>query len=156
MSNYVIPEEGLHNSPLLHSAPIFSVVYVGSNPIRMCPGPTGSILVLSLKEQGTMELSRFNWEKELQVLVSVQSLKIRKRLLGMCYAQRHDILICIYETEGVEAVRLDDKLSVIWSLSRVVDRLPVKPDSVTCDTDGNTYVGDGTRNAASFIVLVHE
>ena len=55
-------------------------------------------------------------------------------------------MVCIYESEGVEAVRLDSELSALWGLSGVVDGLPVKPDSITCDTDGNAYISDGTNN----------
>ena len=127
------------------------IVHSGSVPIRMCHGPAGSILVLSFKEPNihdTMELSRLNWEFEQheQVLVPVQSFAIKKRLLGMNYVGQLDILVCIYENDGVEAVRLDSELSAIWKLSGVVDGLPVKPDSITSDTDGNTYIGDGPRS----------
>ena len=126
-----------------------NVVHVGSRPIRMCCGPPDSILVLSFKERDLlsgMDLSRLDWESEQQELVPAQNLEITDRLLGMSYIVQHDILVCVYENEGVAAVRLDNEMSVLWRLSEEVDRLPVKPDSITCDTDGNAYVGDGTRN----------
>ena len=125
------------------------IVREGSIPIRMNSGPAGSILVLAFKEPNLcdiMELSRLNWENQQPILVPAQTWEIKKRLLGMSYVERHDILVCIYESEGVEAVKLDCELSAIWSLSGMVDGLPFKPDSVTCDDDGNAYVGDGTRN----------
>ena len=126
-----------------------NIVHSGSRPCRMYPGSTGFIWLLALKEpdiRGIMELSKLNWEKEQQILVPDKAWETNKGLLGMCYIEQHDILVCIYEHEGLEAVRLDSELSTIWRLSGLVDGLPVKPDSITCDTDGNAYVGDGPRS----------
>ena len=132
------------------SAREFDTVIVGSKPTRMCLGPAGSILVLSKKpnKYDTMELSRLNWDDEQHILVSAQTWEIvsaqteEMEKKGMSYVECHDILVYVCKNERVEAVRLGKEKSTLWSLSG----LPIKPDSVTSDTDGNVYVGDGTNN----------
>ena len=62
------------------SAREFDTVIVGSTPTIMCPGPAGSILVLSKKPNkcDTMELSRLNWDDEQHILVSAQTEEMKK------------------------------------------------------------------------------
>ena len=126
-----------------------SIVHSGSRPYKMYPGSIGFIWLLAVKEpdiRGTMELSKLNWKNEQQVLEPDKTWETKKGLLGMCYVEQYDILVCIYEHEGLEAVRLDSELSALWGLTGMVDSLPVKPDAITCDTEGNAYVSDGTNN----------
>ena len=124
-------------------------VYTSIRPVRMFLGPAGSILVLFFKGNdllAPMDLVRLNWQNGQEVLRPAHTLEIEKRLVGMSYVERHDILVYVCENERVEAVRLDKEKSALWGLSGVVGGLPVKPNSITSDTDGNAYVADGRNN----------
>ena len=125
------------------------VVHTGSRPIRMCHGPTGSILVQCHKfpifESSRTGLSEFKWEEEHGELHSDKSVYLECRPCQMCYAERFDILAVVCEKRKVEAVRLVNN-SPVWKLPGVVDGHTIKPHAINSDKKGNIYIGDATNN----------
>ena len=131
------------------------IVHNGFNIIRMCEGPAGSLLVLD-KSIGLCKL-KLDWPedplKEGQVVCigHIVSQGINKQLLRFCYAINHDILLCTVKdcTEDRDYEILAMKLGsekTSWRLSGKVDGHVIKPECMTCDPDGNTYVSDRASN----------
>ena len=114
--------------------------------IRMCDGPAGCLLV---SDSGGA-LLKLDWNEE---KLETQMQYIRevppgiKLLLRLCDVECTDILICTVKVDKenrdyeILAQKLEDG-TVIWSLYGPVNGRTVKPDSITCDTDGNAYVSD--------------
>ena len=125
-------------------------VLKGSESVRMCAGPDGSLLVL---KQGS-GLHKLEWDKTQDgaQLVFVQDIaRPSKKLLRLCYVECHDILMCTMknfkEDQDYEiiAVKLGSE-TVVWRLSGLVDGCVIKPECVTCDPEGNAYVSDVGNN----------
>ena len=125
------------------------LVHTGSRPIRMCHGPTSSILVqcrdFPTFESSRTGLSEFRWEDEQQELRSDKSVYLKGRLIQMCYTEKFDILVVMCENRKVEAVKLGNN-SPIWKLPGVVDGHMIKPGAINSDKKGNVYIGDGLNN----------
>ena len=136
-----------HNIKTLES---FSV-HKGSKIHRMCDGPAGSLLVMNTDR----ELHRLRWDKAQSKaqLAFVQNIpRPGNRPLRLCYVECHDILICTMkdweEDQGYEiiAVKLGTETIERWRLFGPVDGLISKPESITCDSDGNGYISDQGNN----------
>ena len=126
-------------------------VHKGSKIYRMRDGPDGSLLVL---KQGAV-LYRLAWDKTQggAKLVFVQNIapipgKIHLRL---CYVECHDILMYTVKDKKEDqdyeiiAVKLGSA-TIVWRLFGSVDGLIIKPESMTCDGEGNAYVSDLGNN----------
>ena len=126
-------------------------VYRGFKIERMCEGPDGSLLVMDTD----WELYRLDWHKrqDRAQLVFLQLIPERtgKGLLKLCYIESHDILICTIkdfkdDTDyEIMAMRLGSE-AIVWRMYGAVDGHVVKPEFITCDTDGNAYVNDRVIN----------
>ena len=120
------------------------VVHKGLRPIRMCHGPSGSILVedfLSLR----MKVLKLTWVKEQELLVD-ETYKKDELIRKWCYAERFDMLVIMsHEDNGIKAVKLENG-NPIWKLSGVVGGQMFDPDAITSNTEGNVYVSDGANN----------
>ena len=114
--------------------------------IRMCDGSAGCLLVSDTDGA----LLKLDWNKEKH---DAQMQYIRevspgiKLLLRLCYVECNDILVCTVKVEKdnrdyeILAQKLEDG-TVMWSLYGPVNGRTVKPDSITCDAEGNAYVND--------------
>ena len=147
-----------------------SSVHKGSKIHRMCDGPGGSLLVMNTDS----ELHRLRWDKAQRKaqIAFVQNIpRPGKRPLRLCYVECHDILMCTMkdweEDQGYEiiAVKLGSETfvwsggclvqltvsslrsnTIMWRLYGPVDGHVIKPESITCDSDGNGYISDQGNN----------
>ena len=134
----------------INTAETFTV-HKGSKIIRMCEGPAGSLLVVD-NNGGIWKL---HWDRKTQdqtqpVFIQYYPRRTGKSPLKFCYAECHDIFMLIMkdtEEEDYEiiAVKLGSE-SIVWRLYGPVDGYVIKPESITCDIDGNAYVGDRATN----------
>ena len=127
-------------------------VHKGSKIGRMCHGPAGSLLVV--ETDGRLSKLTLNKTQDRAQSVFVQNIAKRpgKRiLLRLCYAECHDIFMYTMKDkrEGddyeIIAVRLGSD-TIVWRLSGPVDGHIIKPDSMTCDLNGNVYINDQGNN----------
>ena len=126
-------------------------VHRGSKIARMCSGPAGSLLVI-FRDGKVGEL---NWDNDESLAVQMICRKVNlpkdKGTLRFCYVECHDILLrTIKDTkqdQGYEiiAVKLGSE-TIIWRLSGPVEGRVIKPEYMTCDSDGNAYVNDKGTN----------
>ena len=114
-----------------------------AGPVRMCLGPTGSILVLD-DFFSKPSVFKLRWEKE-QRKLNVDKCVSKRRLLHMCYSERFDVLVLMQENGKVAAVKLENSRK-IWELSENVGDHVIKPDALISDVEGNIYTSDGANN----------
>ena len=124
------------------------IAHTRSRPIRMCHGPTGSILVqcpdFPVFESSRTGLSEFKWEEEKQELHSDKSVYLEGRLKQTCYAERFDILAVIRENGPLEAVKLGNN-SPVWKLSEDVEGHVIQPDASNHQT--STFLTEPTTES---------
>ena len=127
-----------------------SSVHKGSKIHRMCDCHAGSLLVMNTDS----ELHRLRWDKAQHKaqLAFVQNIpRPGKRPLRLCHVECHAILMCTMkdweEDQGYEiiAVKLRSN-TIMWRLYGPVDGHIIKPESMTCDSDGNGYISDQRNN----------
>ena len=118
----------------------WKTVYEASvRPVKMCLGPTGSILILE-DFFSKPTVFKLIWEKE-QRKLNVDKCVSKSRLVYICYAERFDVLVCMQENGKIEAVKLENSRK-IWKLSDNVGGHVIRPDALTTDAEGNIYVSD--------------
>ena len=126
-------------------------VHKGSRVIRMCDGPAGSLLLFTKD----WKLFKLEWDKLQGGAQSVFVQDIPPRtvqfLFEFCYVECHDICMYTVKDKKVDqgneilAAKLGSK-TIVWRLSGPVDGYVIKPESITCETDGNAYVSDLGNN----------
>ena len=136
-----------HNINTLESLSI----HKGSKIIRICDGPGGSLLLVTKD----WKLHKLEWDKRQggAQLVFVHDIPPGPGKIGLrlCYVECHDIFMYtvkdLEEDEDYEiiAVKLGTG-NIVWRLSSPVDGLIIKPESITCDSEGNAYVDDLQNN----------
>ena len=122
-----------------------SSVHEGSKIHRMFGGPDGSLLLFTKD----WKLFKLNWDKTQGGAESVFVQDIPPEtvqfLFDLCYVECHDIFMYtvkdVKEDYEIIAVKLGNE-TIVWRLSGPVDGLVIKPESLTCDPEGNAYVSD--------------
>ena len=120
-------------------------VYNGSyGPLRMCLGPTGSILVLD-DFFSNRSVFTLRWKEDQRKLDMDKCVYSNSRLVHICsYVERFDVLVLMQENEEI-AVKLGSE-TPIWKLPGMVGGHVTNPVAVTTDAEGNVYIGDGAND----------
>ena len=125
------------------------IVYKGSEIIIMCAGPARSLLVVDKDS----ELSKLDWGQDQSPTAqminkrTIPSVKQNKQFLRFCYVECHDIFMCTMKDKEEDqdyeilAVKLGSG-TIAWRMFGPLDSAVFKPESITCDSDGNAYVND--------------
>ena len=118
------------------------IVHDWFGPIRMCYGPSGCILFQELLSQKVLKLK---WKNE-QLLKDDEEYTMDGKIWKWCYAEPFNILVTISYDKEIKAVKLENDNPTIWKLCGVVSGQLFEPDAITCNMEGNVYVGDGANN----------
>ena len=124
------------------------VVYTGCAPIKMCQGPTGSILILDKSSFFSMALRKFTWDKEKRQMNPDERVFVQSGLLEMCYSERFDMFVIISGPGEIVAVRLDCDVSAKKSSSVVIDHIWKSLKAVRV---GGGYILNFVRVASGYI-----
>ena len=128
-------------------------VHKGSDITKMGSGPARSLLAVDKDSK----LSKLDWGQDQSPIAKViyrktiPSVTLNKQFLRLCYVECHDILIYTMKDKEedqdyeIVAVKLGNG-TIVWRMTGQLDSGIIKPDSVTCDTDGNAYVSDRVTN----------
>ena len=127
------------------------IVHEGSEITRMCAGPARSLLVMDKDSK----LSKLDWGQDqsstTQAMKTIPSVTLNKQFLRFSYVECHDILMYTMKDEEedqdyeIVAVKLGNG-TIVWRMTGPLHCGIIKPDSITCDSDGNAYVSGRATN----------
>ena len=129
------------------------IAHKGSKIRRMFDGPAGSLLTVD----PYCQLSKLTWnddplaEAEVTCKRDVSLRMLKKQYLRFCCVESHGILLYTAKDRESDknyeiiAVNLENH-SIVWRLFGPVEGHVLKPESMTCDNEGNVFVTDLSCN----------